>query len=100
MSLHVETNPSLKCRRELYDLNPEAKILAPQMSVGIGQFIALLLCFFFFRFATEYFISMFPKHQLILGKMKTAADFAEATACKPVAAWNAGGNQYPSQRSS
>lgn len=47
MLLHVETNPSLKCRRELYDLNPEAKILAPQMSVGIGQFIALLLCFFF-----------------------------------------------------
>lgn len=43
MLLHVETNPSLKCRRELYDLNPEAKILAPQMSVGIG--IVLFLFF-------------------------------------------------------
>lgn len=63
--------------------------LGPQMSTEIGQFIVSI-------FAIENFISAFPKHDLHLGKMKTAADIVEATTWKLVDAW---GNQYPSQRS-
>lgn len=47
------------------------------MAVGIAQFIISI-------FAIECFIWVFPKHHLNLGKMKTAADIAEATTCKLV----------------
>lgn len=72
---HVYTNPSPNCRKQ--EVNAEAKILGPQMAEGIGQFIVSI-------FAIEHFISVFPKHHLILGKMKTTADTVEATTCKQV----------------
>lgn len=50
---HVYTNPSPKCRKEAYHANSEAKVLAPQMPAGTGQFIV-------FTFAIERFISVFP----------------------------------------